>query len=133
MSALFLVQAAERGASTFSAKIENPALPEGIDHKAHEGLADKRQRRWPAPHELADLARKLGRTGEHGIVVGGDKDGIGVLAVDAVNHQSPILHVASGLLFGKLLKGERGTGGTEDAGHVVPKMFRKFTKDALSV
>lgn len=52
--------------------------------------------------------------------------------VDAVDHQSLILHVASGLL-GKLLKGERGTGGTEDAGHVVLEDVQEVHERSLSV
>ena len=85
-------------------------------------------------HKLADFARKLGvERGEHGIVVGGDKDGIECRRrVDAVDHQSLILHVASGLL-GKLLKGERGTGGTEDAGHVVLEDVQEVHERSLSV
>ena len=107
-----------------------------IDHKAHEGLADKDIAALFGLrlHELADLARKLGvEQGEHGIVVGGDKDGIECRRrVDAVDHQSLILHVASGLL-GKLLKGEQGTGGTEDAGHVVLEDVQEVHERSLSV
>ena len=137
IGALFFVQAAERGGIDVLGKDRELAGAQlRIDHKAHEGLADKDIAALFGLrlHELADLARKLGvERGEHGIVVGGDKDGIECRRrVDAVDHQSLILHVASGLL-GKLLKGERGTGGTEDAGHVVLEDVQEVHERSLSV
>ena len=137
VGALFLIQAAERGGIDVLGKDRELAGAQlRIDHKAHEGLADKDIAALFGLrlHKLADLARKLGvERGEHGIVVGGDQDGIECRrGVDAVDHQSLILHVASGLL-GKLLKGERGTGGTEDAGHVVLEDVQEVHERSLSV
>lgn len=137
IGALFFVQAAERGGIDVLGKDRELAGAQlRIDHKAHEGLADKDIAALFGLrfHKLADLARKLGvERGEHGIVVGGDQDGIECRRrVDAIDHQSLILHVASGLL-GKLLKGERGTGGTEDAGHVVLEDVQEVHERSLSV
>ena len=137
VGALFLVQATERGGIDVLGKDRELAAAQlRVDHKANEGLADKDVAALFGLrfHKLADLARKLGiERGEHGIVVGGNQDGIERRrGVDAVDHQSLILHVASGLL-GKLLKGERGTGGTEDAGHVVLEDVQEVHERSLSV
>ena len=137
VGALILVQATERrGIDVLGKDRELAAAQLRVDHKANEGLADKDVAALFGLrfHKLADLARKLGiERGEHGIVVGGNQDGIERRrGVDAVDHQSLILHVASGLL-GKLLKGERGTGGTEDAGHVVLEDVQEVHERSLSV
>ena len=137
VGALFLVQTTERGGVDVLGKDrELTGTQLGVDHKANEGFTDKDIAALfgLCLHKLADLARKLGvERGEHGIVVGGDQDGIECRrGVDAVDHQSLILHVASGLL-GKLLKGERGTGGTEDAGHVVLEDVQEVHERSLSV
>ena len=137
IGALFFVQAAERGRIDILGEDRELAGAQlRVDHKAHERLTDKDVAALFGLrlHELADLARKLGvERGEHGIVIGGDQDGVECRrGVDAVDHQSLILHVASGLL-GKLLKGERGTGGTEDAGHVVLEDVQEVHERSLSV